>query len=125
MLSRIKAVIRREYLERVRTKAFWISTILVPIFLGAVLIGAQGTLQEQLLILIDRRRPLLVLAGAALAFALAACPLLTWRWGMAGTITYLYLAAILRVGVLGYFLHNQRSWPNSPSTAAGASVVAP
>ena len=38
MLNRIFAVIRREYLERVRTKAFWISTILVPIFLGAVMI---------------------------------------------------------------------------------------
>jgi ABC-2 type transport system permease protein len=32
------AVIRREYLERVRTKAFWISTLVVPIFLGAVMI---------------------------------------------------------------------------------------
>ena len=38
MLNRIFAVIRREYLERVRTKAFWISTLLVPVFLGAVMI---------------------------------------------------------------------------------------
>jgi ABC-2 type transport system permease protein len=38
MLNRIHAVIRREYLERVRTKAFWISTLVVPIFLGAVMI---------------------------------------------------------------------------------------
>ena len=38
MVNRILAVIRREYLERVKTKAFWISTILVPIFLGAVMI---------------------------------------------------------------------------------------
>jgi ABC-2 type transport system permease protein len=38
MINRILAVIRREYLERVRTKAFWFSTILVPIFLGAVMI---------------------------------------------------------------------------------------
>ncbi|MCU0234395.1 MAG: ABC transporter permease [Thermoanaerobaculales bacterium] len=38
MLSRIVAVIRREYLERVRTKAFWISTLVVPLFLGAVMI---------------------------------------------------------------------------------------
>jgi len=38
MLRRILAVIRREYLERVRTKAFWISTLLVPIFLGAVMV---------------------------------------------------------------------------------------
>ncbi len=37
MLHRILAVIRREYLERVRTKAFWISTLLVPFFLGAVM----------------------------------------------------------------------------------------
>jgi ABC-2 type transport system permease protein len=36
--NRIAAVIRREYLERVRTKAFWISTLLVPVFLGAVMI---------------------------------------------------------------------------------------
>jgi ABC-2 type transport system permease protein len=38
MLNRILAVIRREYLERVKTKAFWISTLLVPVFLGAVMI---------------------------------------------------------------------------------------
>ncbi len=38
MFSRIAAVIRREYLERVRTRAFWISTLLVPIFLAAVTI---------------------------------------------------------------------------------------
>ncbi len=38
MLNRILAIIRREYLERVRTKAFWISTLLVPFFLGAVMI---------------------------------------------------------------------------------------
>ncbi len=38
MLNRIMAVIRREYLERVRTKAFWISTLLVPFFLAAVMI---------------------------------------------------------------------------------------
>ena len=38
MLNRILAIIRREYLERVRTKAFWISTLVVPFFLGAVMI---------------------------------------------------------------------------------------
>jgi len=38
MINRIFAVIRREYLERVKTKAFWISTLLVPVFLGAVMI---------------------------------------------------------------------------------------
>ena len=38
MLNRILAVIRREYLERIRTKAFWISTLVVPFFLGAMMI---------------------------------------------------------------------------------------
>jgi len=38
MPRRIYAVIRREYLERVRTKAFWISTLVVPLFLAAVMI---------------------------------------------------------------------------------------
>jgi len=38
MLNRILAVIRREYLERVRTKAFWISTLIVPILLGAMMV---------------------------------------------------------------------------------------
>jgi ABC-2 type transport system permease protein len=38
MLNRILAVIRREYLERVRTKAFWISTAIVPIVMGALMI---------------------------------------------------------------------------------------
>ena len=37
-VNRILAVIRREYRERVRTKAFWISTLVVPIFLGVVMI---------------------------------------------------------------------------------------
>lgn len=30
--SKIAAVIRREYMERVRTKAFWIGTFLIPVF---------------------------------------------------------------------------------------------
>jgi ABC-2 type transport system permease protein len=38
MPRRIYAVIRREYLERVRTKAFWISTLVVPLFLAAVML---------------------------------------------------------------------------------------
>jgi len=38
MWRRIFAVIRREYLERVRTKAFWISTLVVPFFMGAVML---------------------------------------------------------------------------------------
>jgi ABC-2 type transport system permease protein len=35
---RVLAVIRREYLERVRTKAFWISTLLVPVLMGGLMI---------------------------------------------------------------------------------------
>ncbi len=38
MWSRVLAVIRREYLEHVRTKAFWISTLLVPVLMGALMI---------------------------------------------------------------------------------------
>jgi ABC-2 type transport system permease protein len=38
MWSRVLAVIRREYLERVRTKAFWISTLLVPVLMGGLMI---------------------------------------------------------------------------------------
>jgi ABC-2 type transport system permease protein len=38
MWARVVAVIRREYLERVRTKAFWISTLLVPLLMGAMMI---------------------------------------------------------------------------------------
>ncbi len=38
MLNRILAVIRREYLAHVRTKAFWISTLLVPVIMGALMI---------------------------------------------------------------------------------------
>jgi ABC-2 type transport system permease protein len=37
MLRRLAAVIRREYYERIRTKAFWISTLLVPVFMGAMM----------------------------------------------------------------------------------------
>ena len=38
MWSRVTAVIRREYLERVRTKAFWISTLLVPVLMGGMMV---------------------------------------------------------------------------------------
>jgi ABC-2 type transport system permease protein len=38
MLRRIAVVVRREYLERVRTKAFWISTAIVPVFMGAMMV---------------------------------------------------------------------------------------
>jgi len=41
--KKIFAVIRREYLERVRTKAFWIATFLVPIFfLGYMAVQFQA-----------------------------------------------------------------------------------
>lgn len=36
-LGKIALVVKREYIERVRTKAFILSTILVPVFLGAVM----------------------------------------------------------------------------------------
>jgi len=38
MWGRITAVIRREYLERIRTKAFWISTLLVPVLMGGMMV---------------------------------------------------------------------------------------
>ncbi len=38
MPRRLFAVIRREYLERVRTKAFWLSTVLVPLFMAGVML---------------------------------------------------------------------------------------
>jgi len=38
MLRRLFAVIRREYLERVRTRAFWLSTLVVPVFMAGVMI---------------------------------------------------------------------------------------
>ena len=37
--KKIFAIVRREYVERVRTKAFWIATLLIPIlFLGFIAI---------------------------------------------------------------------------------------
>ncbi len=38
MIDRIFAVIRREYLERIRTKAFWIATLIVPAVMAALMI---------------------------------------------------------------------------------------
>jgi len=38
MLHRIVAIVRREYLERIRTRAFWVSTLLVPLFMGAMMV---------------------------------------------------------------------------------------
>ncbi len=55
--TKVFAVIRREYLERVRTKAFWIATFLVPIFfLGymAVQIAAiKKTSGERKVVVVD------------------------------------------------------------------------
>jgi ABC-2 type transport system permease protein len=51
------AVIRREYVERVRTKAFWIATLLIPIlFLGYVAIQisiSRKTSGERQLVVVD------------------------------------------------------------------------
>src|SRR4029077_13103990 len=38
--KKIYAIVRREYIERVRTKAFWIATLVIPFFFMA-LIGIQ------------------------------------------------------------------------------------
>ena len=38
-MSRLFAVVRREYLTRVRSKAFVIGTVLGPLLLGGVMIG--------------------------------------------------------------------------------------
>ena len=51
------AVVRREYVERVRTKAFWIATLLIPIlFLGYVAIQvalSRKTGGERKLVVVD------------------------------------------------------------------------
>ena len=55
--KKIYAVIRREYIERVRTKAFWIGTLLVPIFfLGYIAIQVASfkkTGGERTLVVVD------------------------------------------------------------------------
>jgi ABC-2 type transport system permease protein len=38
VLRRVVSVIRREYLERIRTKAFWISTLLVPVLMAGLMV---------------------------------------------------------------------------------------
>jgi len=58
-MSRVTAVIRREYLQRVRTKAFVLSTIGLPLFMAAVLVvpgilGARSALAERELAVVDR-----------------------------------------------------------------------
>ena len=44
--KKIYAVIRREYIERVRTKAFWIGTLLVPIFFLGYIADPDRLVQE-------------------------------------------------------------------------------
>ena len=51
-LENLWTVTKREYLTRVRTKAFWISTIVLPLFMGAMIVvptlimEKTGTRQE-------------------------------------------------------------------------------
>ena len=51
--SDTSTIIRREYLARVRTRAFWASTILVPVFMGSVMVlpGLLATRQKGNLVL--------------------------------------------------------------------------
>jgi len=55
--TKIFAVIRREYLERVRTKAFWIATILVPafflIYMAVQFIAIKKTSGERKIAVVD------------------------------------------------------------------------
>jgi ABC-2 type transport system permease protein len=55
--KKIYAVIRREYIERVRTKAFWIGTLLVPIFflgyIGIQIAAFKKTGGERTLAVVD------------------------------------------------------------------------
>ena len=37
-MRKVFAIVRREFIERVRTKGFWIGTLLFPVFMGAVVI---------------------------------------------------------------------------------------
>jgi ABC-2 type transport system permease protein len=66
--KKIFAVIRREYLERVRTKAFWIATFLVPVFfLGYMAVQFQAIKKTS-----GERKIAVVDATGRLAPALAA-----------------------------------------------------
>jgi ABC-2 type transport system permease protein len=55
--KKIYAIIRREYIERVRTKAFWIGTLLVPIFflgyIGIQMAAFKKTGGERTLAVVD------------------------------------------------------------------------
>ncbi|MEO6325177.1 MAG: hypothetical protein ABIT01_07385, partial [Thermoanaerobaculia bacterium] len=47
MNPKLLAVIKREYLQQVRNKAFWISTVLIPT-LGLIFIGVQVVLAQSM-----------------------------------------------------------------------------
>ena len=52
------AIIRREYVERIRTKAFWIATLLIPALFGAYIIfqikASRKTGGERTIVVVDR-----------------------------------------------------------------------
>src|SRR5438270_434170 len=40
-------ILRREYLERVRTKSFWVTTILIPTLMGGLIVLPSKLMQNQ------------------------------------------------------------------------------
>lgn len=56
--KKLFAIVRREYVERIRTKAFWIATLLIPfLFLGYILFqikASQKTGGERTVVVVDR-----------------------------------------------------------------------
>lgn len=58
-MNRVMAVLRREYVERVRTRVFLLTTLGLPVFLGAILavpalMGARDGERERSLVVLDR-----------------------------------------------------------------------
>ncbi len=55
--KKVGAIIRREYLERVRTKAFWIGTLLIPIFflfyIGIQIVSSHRTSGDRRVTVVD------------------------------------------------------------------------
>jgi hypothetical protein len=55
--KKIFAIVRREYVERVRTKAFWFSTLIIPIFflgyVGVQISASRKTGGERHLVVVD------------------------------------------------------------------------
>lgn len=74
-MNSVWPVLRREYLERVRTKVFLLTTLGLPLFLGAVLalpalMGARDSQRDRTLVVVDRSGVLaaplsMVLEGAS------------------------------------------------------------